>query len=69
MSTVAPAEMLANTVMCLRRANVALADARDWLSADWPTGNKPTAEEAARRDALRKAVNEAKSAVGRSLHG
>jgi hypothetical protein len=69
MTTVTPAEMLANTVMCLRRANVALSDARDWLASDWPPGTVLTDEQAARRDVLRKAVNEAKAAVERGLHG
>lgn len=68
MSTVTPSEMLANAEMCLRRANVALADARDWLASDWPPGTVLTAEDAVRRDELRAAVNEAKAAIRRAYH-
>ncbi len=64
-----PDEVLTNTEMALRRANVALADARDWLASDWtPVGSTLTEEQAARRAFLRKAVNEAKGAIGGALH-
>ncbi len=58
-----PAQMLDHADAALGRAYEALGDAADWLRSDWPPGSEMTHEQAARRDAMFKAIRAAKGAI------
>ncbi len=59
-----PDEMLAAADAEMDKASRALSDAADWLRSDWrPVGSPLTGAQAARRTAMRKAINAAKAAI------
>lgn len=60
-----PAEMLAYADAALERAMAALDDATDWLRSDWPPGSGMTEEQAKRRTAMFRAIDQAKTAIER----
>lgn len=62
-----PDEMLDRAKAELSVAYRALGDAADWLRSDWrPLGSPLTNEQARRRTAMRKAIDEAKDAINRA---
>lgn len=59
-------EILDRANDCLSVAYRALGDAGDWLRSDWrPVGSSMTDEQATKRDAMWKAIEDAKSAINR----
>ena len=58
-----PAEMLAHAQAELDKAYRALGDAGDWLRSDWKPGSAMTAEQAATRARMFRAIADAKTAI------